>query len=230
MTEPTALAIRRITIDGKKAQELADSGMFWIGDENNILHGYAVVLGCEGSPYYGGAFCFEVTFPPNYPYAPPVFNYLTNDGRTRFNPNLYKNGKVCLSLLNTWNGEPWSGAQTISSILLSLQTAVLNDDPLRNEPAYSSVSMHTDIPIYNRMVQHATLETAIIGYLKNPPEYLAPFYDPFKAWVLRARPTILERVRALATEWDGKSEHIEFYRMSQKYRFGAMATELEALS
>ena len=31
--------------------------------------------------------------------------YLTNDGNTRFHPNLYRNGKVCLSVLNTWRGK-----------------------------------------------------------------------------------------------------------------------------
>ena len=49
-----------------------------------------------------------------------TLNYLTNDGKTRFNPNLYRNGKVCISLLNTWKGEQWTSCQTIESILLSL--------------------------------------------------------------------------------------------------------------
>lgn len=229
VAEPTALAIRRITIDGQKAQGLADSGMFWVTDEANILHGYAVILGPEGTPYYGGAFCFEVTFPYNYPYAPPVFNYLTNDGRTRFNPNLYKNGKVCLSLLNTWAGEPWSGAQTISSILLSIQTAVLNEEPMRNEPSYSTLSSHADIPVYNRIIQHAVVETAILTYLKNPPPYLAPFYDKFKAWALKARPVVVKKLRDLSTQYDNTSEGVNFFQMVQKYRFAKLADDYEAV-
>lgn len=28
----------------------------------------------------------------------------TGGGKVRFNPNLYNNGKVCLSLLGTWSG------------------------------------------------------------------------------------------------------------------------------
>ena len=159
---PSALAVRRITLDTKRALELADSGLFWIPDELELTHGWAVVCGPEGTPYDGGAFCFEVRFPDNYPFEPPTFTYLTNDGRTRFNPNLYKNGKVCLSLLNTWQGEQWSGVQSLSSILQSIQTAVLNEEPLRNEPGYSNMTIHADIPVYSRMVQHATLETAVL--------------------------------------------------------------------
>jgi hypothetical protein len=30
--------------------EYANEGLFWLSDENNIMHGYAVVLGPEGSP------------------------------------------------------------------------------------------------------------------------------------------------------------------------------------
>ena len=227
--EPSALAVRRITIDCKRVIDLADSGLFWLPDELSVMHGYAVVLGPPGTPYHGGAFCFEVTFPYNYPFAPPVFNYLTQDGMTRFNPNLYKNGKVCLSLLNTWQGEPWSGVQSLSSILQSIQTAVLNDDPIRNEPAYSTLKTHTDIPIYNRMVQHATIETAILGYLKNPPPYLKPFYDQFKKWVMTSRSAIVEHIRGLARDYDDKTEIVDFFHMGQKYQFAKLATSLEAL-
>ncbi len=226
---PTALAIRRIALDSKKAMELAESGLFWIPDETDVTHGWAVVCGCEDTPYHGAAFCFEVRFPDNYPFEPPVFTYLTNDGRTRFNPNLYKNGKVCLSLLNTWQGEPWSGIQSLSSVLQCIQTAVLNEDPLRNEPGYSSVSIHSDIPIYTRMVFHSVLETAIISQLTEPPAYLVPVYDGVMAWYLKARDALIEKARAYAAESDGKTATFPFFQMTQKYRFAALADRLASL-
>jgi len=226
----SALAIRRISIDVKRVSELTDSGLFWLSDENDITHGWAIVCGCEGTPYHGAPFCFEVNFPDNYPFEPPKFNYLTNDGRTRFNPNLYKNGKVCLSLLNTWQGEPWSGVQSLSSILQSIQTAVLTEEPLRNEPAYSAMSVHTDIPIYNRLVFHAVIETAILGSLAEVPMFIVQFLDEFLAHVRTARPAILAKARALAAEWDGKVEQLQFYGMATKYRFGDLADRLSSLA
>lgn len=224
---PSALAIRRITIDTKKAMELGDSGIYWISDETDITRGWAVVTGLVDTPYFGGAYCFEVHFPDNYPFEPPSFVYLTNDGRTRFNPNLYKNGKVCLSLLNTWQGEQWSGVQSLSSVLQCIQSAVLIGEPLRNEPTYSSLSLHTDIPVYSRLILHANFETAVLGQLENPPNYLVPVYDAFRQQVVRNREALLKVLREAAILWDGKMETNEFFHMSAKYRFGALADRLE---
>ena len=61
-----------------------------------MLKGYAVVFGPDDSIYRYGAYIFEFKFPTNYPYSPPKLNYMTNDGLTRFHPNLYRNGKVCI--------------------------------------------------------------------------------------------------------------------------------------
>ena len=226
---PSALAIRRITVDMKNVMSLADTGLFWVQDEADLTHGWAIVCGPTDTPYYGGAFCFEVRFPDNYPFEPPQFTYLTNDGRTRFNPNLYKNGKVCLSLLNTWQGEQWSGVQSLSSILQSIQTAVLTEEPLRNEPAYASMSTHPDMAPYNRMVFQATLETAILGQLSEPPAYMVPFYDAAKTWFLKAKAAVIAKARALAAEWDGKTESMGFFTMAVKYKFGELCDRISTI-
>lgn len=228
---PSALAIRRITLDVKKIMEASDSGLFWIHDETDATHGWAVVCAYDGTPYHGGAFCFEVRFPDNYPFEPPLFTYLTNDGRTRFNPNLYKNGKVCLSLLNTWQGEQWSGVQSLLSILQSIQTAVINEEPLVNEPAHpaSNDPRHPEIAVYNRIIFHATLETAILGQLEEPPAYLVPVYDAIKSWAQNARSALVAKATELAETWDGKIEHVNFYGMVQKYHFGELAARLKKL-
>ena len=84
---------------------------------------------------------FEFNFPTNYPMSPPKLNYLTNDGSTRFHPNLYRNGKVCLSVLNTWRGEGWTSCQTIRSVLLILVT-LFHNKPLLNEPGITENIVH----------------------------------------------------------------------------------------
>jgi len=210
----------------------ADAGLFWINDEKRVNHGWAVVCACQDTPYHGGAFCFEVTFPDNYPFEPPVFNYLTNDGRTRFNPNLYKNGKVCLSLLNTWQGEPWSGVQSLLSVLQAIQSAVINENPLENEPAHpaSRDAKHPEAEIYKRMIFQATIETAILEQLRNPPAYLIPIYDAAKAWATKAMPTLIAKARTLAEAHDGHVETMNFYSMTVKYRFAELADKLATFS
>ena len=225
-----AITVRRITIDCRKVQELDPTlGLYWVNDEADLTHGWAFVGGTEKTPYEGALFSFEVKFPDNYPFSPPTFTYLTNDGKTRFNPNLYKNGKVCLSLLNTWAGEQWSGVQSLTSILQSIQSAVLIEEPLRNEPTYSSMSLHADIPIYTRLVQHAVLETAIIAALAAPPPYMVPVYHHARAWFLARKEGLLGRLRALAATFDGQAEVNNFFQMGQRYSFAALIPKLEAI-
>jgi len=63
-----------------------------------------------------------------------------HSGGWRINPNLYEEGKVCLSLLNTWTGrgnEVWDPqSSSILQVLVSLQGLVLNAKPYFNEAGY----------------------------------------------------------------------------------------------
>ena len=99
---------------------LTSHGIYYHHNEADILKGEVLIIGPKDTPYENGFYLFEISYPVNYPYSPPVVKYFTNDGITRFNPNLYKCGKVCLSILNTWRGDQWSSCQTISSVLLAL--------------------------------------------------------------------------------------------------------------
>lgn len=79
----------------------------------------SIIIGASDTPYSSGCFCFDIHFPENYPKGPPsVILTTTGHGKVRFNPNLYAEGKVCLSLLGTWRGstsENWN--PQISSLL-----------------------------------------------------------------------------------------------------------------
>ena len=125
---------------------LTDNGIYYVHDSENMLKGYALIFGPDDSLYRYGSYMFEFTYPTEYPFVPPKVTYLTNDGTTRFNPNLYRNGKVCISLLNTWKGEQWTSCQTIKSILLSL-VSLLHNEPLLNEPGIKKT--HRDFNQYN---------------------------------------------------------------------------------
>ncbi|XP_010469433.1 PREDICTED: probable ubiquitin-conjugating enzyme E2 24 [Camelina sativa] len=98
----------------------------------------AALVGAPGTPYHDGLFFFDIMLPPQYPHVPPMVQY--HSGGMRLNPNLYESGKVCLSLLNTWNGsgtEVWNpGSSSILQVLLSFQALVLNEKPYFNEAGY----------------------------------------------------------------------------------------------
>ncbi|CAM6057198.1 unnamed protein product [Sphagnum tenellum] len=98
----------------------------------------AVILGAQNTPYHDGLFVFDIYLPPGYPNTPPQTHY--HSGGLRLNPNLYENGKVCLSLLNTWTGqgtEVWNpSTSSILQVLVSIQGLVLNAKPYFNEAGY----------------------------------------------------------------------------------------------
>ena len=153
----TKETITRLIKDVKEIikNPLDSHGIYYKHDDEDLLKGKALIIGPQGTPYENGFYLFEIIYPSNYPYSPPKLIYKTNDGVTRFNPNLYKCGKVCLSVLNTWRGEQWSSCQTISSVLLVLCT-VLNDTPLLNEPGITKT--HMDYSNYNAILKFKNIE------------------------------------------------------------------------
>lgn len=63
-----------------------------------------MIKGPTRTPYEDGLFLFDIQLPNIYPAVPPLFRYLSQCSG-RLNPNLYDNGKVCVSLLGTWIGK-----------------------------------------------------------------------------------------------------------------------------
>jgi len=86
-----------------------------------------LIIGPSGTPYENGLFEFDVFCDANFPNRPPLVQFKTTGGGTvGFNPNLYVDGKVCLSLLGTWQGEPWVPSEsTLLQIVISIQAMIL---------------------------------------------------------------------------------------------------------
>ena len=136
---------------------LTEQGIYYQHDSENMLLGYAMIIGPKDTPYEHGFFFFKFDFPYDYPVSPPKVTYMTNDGKTRFHPNLYRNGKTCLSILNTWRGEGWTSCQTIRSVLLTL-VSILDENPLLNEPGVRDDNL--DVPEYKGFIRYKVLEHA----------------------------------------------------------------------
>lgn len=102
--------------------------------------------------------------------SPHVKSITTNSGRTRFNPNIYTEGKVCLSILGTWRGEPgeeWSSAQGLESILLSIQS-LMSGNPYENEPGFENTKKEDpQAQAYVKKIKHETLRIAVLQRLEG---------------------------------------------------------------
>jgi ubiquitin-protein ligase len=132
------------------------------------------IIGPVGTPYENGIFEFDIFCDGNFPNMPPQVNFKgTGGGRVSINPNLYADGKVCLSLLGTWSGEPWKPkASTLLQVLISIQAMILCEEPWYNEPgreAGYSKAAGGPSEMYNRKIREHTTRFAILEWLDRPP-------------------------------------------------------------
>jgi ubiquitin-protein ligase len=143
-----------------------------------------IIIGPKDTPYHNGLFEFHAYFPDGYPsVVPQVLINTTDNDKVRFNPNLYSNGKVCLSLLGTWSGqkgESWiPEISTFFQVIISIQSLIMVDEPYFNEPGYER-SSGTEIgkknsEIYNDTIRYETMRVGMLGMLNNKP----PSYEDF---------------------------------------------------
>lgn len=138
-----------------------------------------MIMGAAGTPYAHGAFIYDLYFPDSYPNcAPKCLLVTTGGGQVRFNPNLYAQGKVCLSLLGTWSGstnEMWDPKlSTILQLVMSIQAIIMSNEVYFNEPGYehemSTPEGERKNTGYSNIVKYCTIKFAIIEAIKNPPK------------------------------------------------------------
>jgi ubiquitin-protein ligase len=211
--------IQRLLKDVKQVYKhpLTDNGIYYSHDENDMLKGYALIVGPSDTPYYGGYYFFKFNYPYDYPYAPPKVTYMTNDGSTRFNPNLYKCGKVCVSILNTWSGDKWSSCQTINSVLLTL-CSLLNNSPLENEPGQTKESK--DFIPYQKSIEYTNINFAICDIINKNNNKIP---NEFKVFYPFMKENFLKNYDNLVTFIDSKNEEIS----SQRVNIYSMNTSID---
>lgn len=195
---------------------LADQGIYYVHSDENMFVGYAMIIGPSDTPYADGFYLFKLNFPCNYPHSPPKLTFMTDDReRTRFNPNLYVNGKVCLSILNTWQGERWTSCQTIRSVLMSL-IMVLNEHPLTNEPGYDMKTHASIINIYTTVIEYKNVEAAICRMVTR--EILPNEFNSFHSIMEKHFIENYKRIRTNVEKYLEKHPKVIKYDFNETYR------------
>ncbi|XP_022908718.1 (E3-independent) E2 ubiquitin-conjugating enzyme UBE2O [Onthophagus taurus] len=162
----------------KECQLLKDSlppGV-WIKTYANRLDLLSVMIrGPDKTPYENGLFIFEIQLSSDYPRSPPLCHYVSYSSE-RLNPNLYVEGKVCISLLGTWMGqgtEVWGPESTLLQLIVSIQGLILVSEPYYNEAGYERQSAsqqgYENSRTYNELVVLKMVQS-MTEMIRSPPE------------------------------------------------------------
>jgi ubiquitin-protein ligase len=197
---------KRLLADIAELQQplYAESGIFYIPNESNTFEGVACVFGPQDSPYEDCPMVYRFELPKPFPFDSPKVTFHTHDGRTRFHPNMYVDGKCCLSILGTWSGPPWASTMRISTILVTLQS-LMDNDPLRHEPGYSSGTRDDVCKMYTCAVEVACIRYCLhrVEELQKGKPLPVPL-QPFQAQFQERIPGMLGRfVKRLEARMEG---------------------------
>jgi ubiquitin-protein ligase len=105
-----------VPLVGVSARPLSSSLYIWHGN----------LRGPVGTPFEGGVFHIEITFPQTYPVAPPTIRLLTPIEH----PNVIGNYNICLDILDASQKQiyqGWTSGYTVEAILIQLQSFLFND-------------------------------------------------------------------------------------------------------
>lgn len=126
--------LKRIQKEYKILQTSLPAGVYVRTWESALDLLRVLILGPVGTPYEFAPFVVDLHLDHTFPTLPPLaFFHSWTQGTGPVNPNLYEDGKICLSLLGTWPGdeknETWSAKSTIMQVLVSLVGLVLVEEP-----------------------------------------------------------------------------------------------------
>ena len=148
----------------------------------DIFNSSFIIFGLKNTPYQYGFLLFDCYFHNNYPYQPPKCKFNSVNQYIRIHPNLYQNGKICLSILDTYLASKWSPCHTLISIAQSIRNS-LNENPLSNEPGQNDFNEPNEInkkqkykyQEYNELVQYSMIKLYIIEQYLNSSHNI--FYE-----------------------------------------------------
>ncbi|XP_012526593.1 (E3-independent) E2 ubiquitin-conjugating enzyme isoform X1 [Monomorium pharaonis] len=188
MFQPTDLTnfFRTVSKELKLLKSSLPPGVWVKGFEDRIDLYSVMFRGPEKTPYEDGLFLFDFQLSADYPAAPPLCHYISYCS-DRLNPNLYEDGKVCVSLLGTWSGrgtEVWTSSSTLLQVIVSIQGLILVSEPYFNEAGFEkqkgSQQGCENSRMYNEMVVLKLVQAQTKLLLHPPPVFKDIIITHFK--------------------------------------------------
>ena len=126
-------SLKKLQREFKEINESGD-GCFTVGlvDEDNYFKWEVSIEGPENTMFEGSIMRAILTFPVDYPMNPPDMLFLTK----MWHPNIFKNGKVCISILHKPEidetnpqerlDEKWRPVLGVKEIIMSVSSMLIS--------------------------------------------------------------------------------------------------------
>ncbi|KAL2008364.1 hypothetical protein VTN00DRAFT_8346 [Thermoascus crustaceus] len=217
-SEANIQRLRRIRKEYQILESSLPQGIYARTWESRIDLLRVVIIGPQGTPYEHAPFVIDLHFDENFPNLPPAtFFHSWTNGMGRINPNMYEDGKICLSILGTWPpknpDENWNPSRsTVLQILVSIMGLVLVKDPFYNEAGFEAFASEGD----SRIESTQYTEKAFVmtrSFIKHALENSIPSFEDVLVWHYlpgpagngeSERPQLLKKA---ITEADAMIEH-----------------------
>ena len=198
----TPHGLKRIQKEHRILHSSLPEGIFVRAWESRLDLFRILIIGPLDTPYEFAPFLIDMRLPSDYPQAPPeAYFHSWTSSHGPVNPNLYENGKICLSLLGTWHAdernENWSPSRsTVLQVLVSILGLVLVKEPYYNEAGFEVRAGSADSQVPSRLYSERTyfVSRGFISFaLTNPPKG----FEDVVHWLYKAEgekaPRLLER-------------------------------------
>ncbi|KAI9870884.1 MAG: hypothetical protein M1830_003669, partial [Pleopsidium flavum] len=199
----TASGMKRIHKEHKILNSSLPDGIFVRTWEARLDLLRVLIVGPQKTPYGLAPFIMDFQFGSAFPLAPPyAYFHSWTGGIGRINPNLYEDGKICLSLLGTWpadaKNEGWStNRSSMLQILVSLMGLVLVKEPYYNEAGFDALIGTEESQITSA---HYTERAFVMakGFVRHALQHSVGGFEDVLSWLYLPgqgeRPQLLRKI------------------------------------
>jgi ubiquitin-conjugating enzyme E2 A len=140
----SALTLKRLNKELERIKKSPITGII-INEPEDIMRWNATIIGPPDSPYENGLFHMLIRYDEDYPVKAPSIKFLT----PMYHPNIYRDGKICIDILQS----EWSPSQNIGSILLSIMSLLTDPNPSSPANREAAELYSKDKTVYEKKVR-----------------------------------------------------------------------------
>ena len=143
----SGIAITRLTRELNKLQsESSKIDGITIDKPDDLMLWVAKINGPPDTMYEDGVFYIQLTFNSEYPIKPPSVKFLT----PMFHPNIYRDGKICVDILQS---HEWVPTQNVRTILISIMSLLMDPNPSSPANRVAADLYNKDKDLYEQKVK-----------------------------------------------------------------------------